>query len=79
MLYQAGVDPHVEDRLGRLGLSDDGLQRRDAYVVATCLARGIPVAATLGGGYAADRRIIADRHARGIVAMASAARGFKVT
>ncbi|WP_419815466.1 histone deacetylase [Glacieibacterium sp.] len=78
VLYQAGVDPHAEDRLGRLGLSDDGLQRRDAYVVATCAERGIPVAATLGGGYAADRRIVADRHARGIVAMASAARGFKV-
>ena len=78
VLYQAGVDPHAEDRLGRLGLSDDGLQRRDAYVVATCAERGVPVAATLGGGYAADRRIVADRHARGIVSMASAARGFKV-
>jgi acetoin utilization deacetylase AcuC-like enzyme len=78
VLYQAGVDPHADDRLGRLALSDDGLQRRDSYVVATCAARGIPLAATLGGGYAADRRLVAERHARGIVAMAEAALGFKV-
>ena len=73
VLYQAGVDPHVNDKLGRLALSDAGLQRRDAYVVASCRARGIPVATTLGGGYGTDRAAVAARHARGIVAMAEAA------
>lgn len=76
VLYQAGVDPHASDRLGRLALSDVGLQCRDAYVVEACRKRGIPVAATLGGGYAQDRRIVAERHARGIVAMAGAALSF---
>lgn len=73
VLYQAGVDPHADDRLGRLALSDAGLQRRDAYVVETCRARGIPVAATLGGGYGHDRRAVAERHVRGVLAMATAA------
>ncbi len=40
VLYQAGVDPHADDRLGRLALSDDGLTRRDRFVAETCIARG---------------------------------------
>ena len=70
VLYQAGVDPHVDDRLGRLALSDTGLEARDAYVVTQCRARGIAVAATLGGGYGADRMAVSRRHARSIVTMA---------
>lgn len=31
-LYDAGVDPHAEDDLGRLSLSTDGLFRRDKMV-----------------------------------------------
>lgn len=31
-LYDAGVDPHEEDALGRLCLSTDGLFRRDKMV-----------------------------------------------
>ena len=69
VLYQAGVDPHVDDRLGRLGLSDAGLTLRDRFVVDTCMARGVPVASTLGGGYGVDRAAVAMRHARSIVAM----------
>jgi len=72
VLYQAGVDPHADDRLGRLALSDDGLAARDAYVVTTCRTRGVPVAATLGGGYGRDVRVIAERHVRSILAMAAA-------
>ena len=32
VLYDAGVDPHVEDALGRLALTDDGLRRRELLV-----------------------------------------------
>ncbi|WP_407925200.1 histone deacetylase family protein [Glacieibacterium frigidum] len=73
VLYQAGVDPHADDRLGRLALSDEGLRLRDDHVVTTCRARGVPVAATLGGGYGRDVRVIAERHVRGVLAMAEAA------
>jgi acetoin utilization deacetylase AcuC-like enzyme len=69
VLVQAGVDPHADDRLGRLALSDAGLASRDRFVVETCIARGVPVASTLGGGYGADRAVVALRHARSIVAM----------
>jgi acetoin utilization deacetylase AcuC-like enzyme len=51
VLYNAGVDPHRDDRLGRLDLSDDGLHRRDWLVIDAALRRRIPVATVIGGGY----------------------------
>ena len=77
VLFQAGVDPHADDRLGRLGLSDDGLAARDALVVAACRRQGIAIASTLGGGYAADRMLVARRHAAGLMAQWAAARPFQ--
>jgi acetoin utilization deacetylase AcuC-like enzyme len=73
VLFQAGVDPHGEDRLGRLALSDVGLAARDALVVTACRQRGIAIASTLGGGYAVDRMAVARRHAVGLVAQWRAA------
>ncbi|MFL0355590.1 histone deacetylase [Erythrobacter sp. GH1-10] len=70
VLYQAGVDPHVEDKLGRLALTDEGLQRRDRFVVRQARQRGVPVASALGGGYGDDQRAVAARHARSMLAMA---------
>ena len=70
VLYQSGVDPHRDDRLGRLALSDEGLERRDRYVVGETRRRGIPVASALGGGYGQDPRPVAERHARSMLAMA---------
>jgi acetoin utilization deacetylase AcuC-like enzyme len=50
--YLAGADPYEGDRLGRLGLTKEGLAARDA-VVRTALGRaGVPVCLTLAGGYA---------------------------
>jgi acetoin utilization deacetylase AcuC-like enzyme len=63
VFYNAGVDVHLEDRLGRLALSDRGLRRRDNLVLSAVRARGLPVVGVLGGGYAADPAIIAERHA----------------
>lgn len=73
VLFQAGVDPHVGDKLGRLALSDAGLAARDTYVVQQCRRRGIAVASTLGGGYAADAMTVARRHAAGLAAQWAAA------
>ena len=73
VLLQAGVDPHADDRLGRLALSDAGLAARDGFVVRECVGRDIPVASTLGGGYAADAMVVARRHAAGLVAQMAAA------
>jgi len=70
LLYQAGVDPHEDDKLGRLALSDEGLKRRDSYVVGQARRRGLPIASALGGGYGTDPRVVAERHARSMIAMA---------
>ena len=51
VVYLAGVDPHERDRLGRLGLTFDGLARRDAIVLEACRTVGIPVTITMAGGY----------------------------
>jgi acetoin utilization deacetylase AcuC-like enzyme len=50
--YQAGVDPLAEDTLGRLALTAAGLEARDRFVLESARRRGIPLVATLGGGYA---------------------------
>jgi acetoin utilization deacetylase AcuC-like enzyme len=52
VLYQAGVDALKEDTLGRLHLSHEGLRARDRRVFDLCWSRAVPVAVTLGGGYA---------------------------
>jgi acetoin utilization deacetylase AcuC-like enzyme len=63
VFYNAGVDPHVDDRLGRLALTEDGLYRRERLVLETCLAAGVPVAGVIGGGYAPDLDQLARLHA----------------
>ena len=50
--YIAGADPYCEDQLGGLGLTIDGLKRRDQLVFRVAKARGIPVMVTYAGGYA---------------------------
>ncbi|MCL4167374.1 UNVERIFIED_CONTAM: hypothetical protein GTU68_004704, partial [Idotea baltica] len=62
VFYNAGVDVHHEDRLGRLALSDDGLRARDAAVLQWARTRGEPVVGVLGGGYGDDPSAIAARH-----------------
>ena len=70
ILYQAGVDPHINDKLGRLALTDAGLDARDRLVMREAARRGVPLASVLGGGYGADRMAIARRHAATIIALA---------
>jgi acetoin utilization deacetylase AcuC-like enzyme len=62
VFYNAGVDPHIDDRLGKLALSDGGLLARDTMVAETCMARQVPVCGVLGGGYAKDPMQVAKRH-----------------
>lgn len=62
VLYDAGVDPHKDDLLGKLALTDAGLYRRDKYVLTTCLTWGAPVACVIGGGYSSDIDVLARRH-----------------
>ncbi len=61
-IYQAGADPYAGDQLGTLQLSKEALGRRDECVLEACLARGVPVAGTLGGGYALNPEDTVDIH-----------------
>ena len=63
VFYNAGVDPHVDDRIGRLALSDAGLVARERMVLESCHAAGVPVAGVVGGGYSDDLEALANRHA----------------
>lgn len=62
VFYNAGVDPHREDKLGRLDLTDDGIARRERFVLETCTSKGVPVAGVLGGGYTPDLDHLARLH-----------------
>src|SRR5258708_1008896 len=50
--YIAGADPYREDQLGGLGLTIEGLKKRDELVFRVAKTRGIPVMVTYAGGYA---------------------------
>jgi len=54
IFYLAGADPYAGDRLGRLKLTINGLERRDALVLGRCRSAGLPVIVTMSGGYAPD-------------------------
>jgi acetoin utilization deacetylase AcuC-like enzyme len=54
VIYLAGADPFVEDQLGGLALTRDGLRARDRQVLEACRAAGCGVVVTLAGGYARD-------------------------
>jgi acetoin utilization deacetylase AcuC-like enzyme len=62
VFYDAGVDPHVGDRLGKLALTDAGIFRREMQVLSTCVGSGYPVACVIGGGYANDMKSLVWRH-----------------
>ena len=62
ILYQAGVDPFVGDRLGRLSLSLDGLVARERLIARLAV----------GGGYGDDALEIAHRHVTAILTLGEA-------
>ena len=63
VLYNAGVDIYEMDKLGRLSVSYDGMERRDTHVMRTCIDNNIPVACVVGGGYDNDVAELGRRHA----------------
>lgn len=49
VLFDAGVDVHQDDVLGKLELTDQGMFDRDYYVMRVCASLAIPVATVVGG------------------------------
>ena len=76
ILYQAGVDPFAGDRLGRLALTQEGLDARDRLVASLATKGGMGVASTPGGGYGPEPREIAARHVRSMLTLADSLAGF---
>jgi len=52
VIYVAGADPYVEDQLGGLCLTYEGLRGRDHLVLSSARAAGVPVVIVFAGGYA---------------------------
>lgn len=63
VFYQCGVDVLETDKLGRIALSLNGCEERDAIVLNNCYQLGIPVAASMGGGYSKSISVIVEAHA----------------
>lgn len=63
VLYDAGVDVHKADILGKLSLTDQCILERDLYVVdLVTRCHGVPCACVVGGGYSTDMEALAKRH-----------------
>lgn len=62
VIYDAGVDVHLNDRLGRLNITSDGIIARDQMVISFFQKRNIPIATVIGGGYNIDQNELINRH-----------------
>ena len=62
IIYDAGVDVHVNDDLGHLHISTQGVYERDKMVFALADRLGVPIAAVIGGGYQRDIAALVDVH-----------------
>jgi acetoin utilization deacetylase AcuC-like enzyme len=66
IIYLAGADPHEHDRLGKLSLTQAGMQARDQQVYHWAAANALPVAIAMAGGYGKDINLTVDIHAQTI-------------
>jgi acetoin utilization deacetylase AcuC-like enzyme len=62
IFYLSGVDVLATDKLGRLGLSREGCQERDYFVLHTAYSQGIPITVAMGGGYSENIVDIVEAH-----------------
>ena len=72
LLYIAGADPFVGDRLGRLAMTKAGLLDRDRMVLEAAEDAAVPTAIVCGGGYCDDVESIVDIHAATMLLAAGA-------
>jgi acetoin utilization deacetylase AcuC-like enzyme len=63
VVYLGGVDVMHDDKFGRMSLTMEGLAARDAFVIESVRALGLPLCLLLSGGYAPTPQQTAERHA----------------
>ena len=64
VFYIAGVDVHFNDRLGKLKLTDEGIDKRDNIVIENYFNKKIPLCGVLGGGYNKNFDKLVELHAK---------------
>ncbi len=69
VFYLGGADPFEGDKLGRLGLSINGLRRRDRMIAEYASDRRTPLVTTMSGGYAERIEDTVEIHANTIRAV----------
>ena len=62
VFYIAGVDIHFNDRLGKLKITDQGINLRDKIVIDNFFSKRIPICGVLGGGYNKDFKKLIELH-----------------
>ena len=62
VFYIAGVDIHFDDRLGKLKITDEGINRRDQIVVENFYSKNTPLCGVLGGGYNKNFKKLIELH-----------------
>ncbi len=69
IFYLGGADPYKNDKLGRLGLSIEGLMKRDEIVLEFARNNHTPIVTTMSGGYALDINDTVEIHSNTIRAV----------
>ncbi len=63
IFFLSGVDILETDKLGKLSVSREGCKERDRIVLQAAKHSGVPLVASMGGGYSTDFRDIIEAHA----------------
>jgi acetoin utilization deacetylase AcuC-like enzyme len=63
LFFQSGVDILDTDKLGKLSVSREGCKERDRIVLEAAKEGGIPLVASMGGGYSPNFKDIIEAHA----------------
>lgn len=62
VFYQSGVDVLATDKLGLLGLTQEGVRKRDEFVLKMAHNYDLPLVCSMGGGYSKHIRDIVNAH-----------------
>ena len=62
IIYQAGMDCHINDPYGHMGLTTEQLSKRDSYVFKSIKELNIPVLFVMAGGYQEPMKNLVDLH-----------------
>lgn len=62
IIYDAGVDIHIDDELGYLNVSTDGIYQRDCWMLEMAKSHDIPIACVVGGGYRSQHQDLVPIH-----------------